>query len=300
MHRPKRSTVLWFVAVIILLVALAVVLLSSCTTVVEPLALTGPAVTASSVELADFDAVLGRFVDDRGNVDYAALQAAPDDLERFYASVALISPDSHPDLFPAENDRLAYWLNAYNAAAIVSVTRLYPIDSVKEVGVPFYLFFLPDTAGFFLLRLHVFGGESISLYGLENDIVRERFKDPRIHFALNCASAGCPRLPRTHFASDRLDEQLDRETRRFFDEPRNLEVDHGAKTIRLSEILNWYESDYTSWLAEKGVAGPSLLGFVLGYVEGSRAEDVRRAAEAGYRMEFVPYDWRLNDKGLVR
>ncbi len=234
-----------------------------------------------------FDAVLRRVVDDRGCVDYAALVADPTDLQVYVATLVAVSPDSHPARFPTGDDRLAYWLNAYNASVIDRVVRRYPIDSVKDV--------FPPLVGFFYLQRVLLGGEYVSLYGLENGVVRKRFSDPRVHFALNCASRGCPRLAARAFTGDGLQAELEREARRFVGEPRNAVVDPLTHTVWLSSIFSWYERDFTNWMRVHHPDEPATL---VGYV-GRLAEPERRAALdscTGCAVKFVPYDWRLNDR----
>ncbi len=221
--------------------------------------------------------VLAEFADSDGRLAYAELKRRPDDLEAYYRLAAAYSPDSHPDLFPTEADRLAYWLNAYNAAAIKIVLDHYPVESVRDVG-------LLPLAGFFYFRRPIFGGRAVSLYRLENDIVRPRFGDPRVHFALNCASRGCPRLPREPFDPARLNEQLDREARRFMAEERNLQIDHEARTVTLSSVFDWHRSDFPA----------DLLQYAALYLPEDRGEAL--AAAADYEVEYRPYDWRLNDQ----
>jgi len=254
---------------------------------------------ASAFDHGDLDSVLQRFVDSQGNVDYAALAADDEPLERYYARLALVSPDNHPEQFPDHDSRLAYWINAYNGAVLLSVMRAGDIASVSDVKVPWYLFYLPKNAGFFYYRELQFGGQAMSLYTLENSIVRARFADPRVHFALNCASAGCPRLPNAAFAAATLQAELDRETTRFFAESRNLMIDHGEKVIRLSQILNWHESDFTTWLTAQGTSSATLIDYVARYAPPDLRIELLGPAH-DYRLEFVPYDWRLNARDLKR
>ncbi|HEY8516203.1 MAG TPA: DUF547 domain-containing protein [Candidatus Binatia bacterium] len=254
-----------------------------------------PPPSAPPFSHALLDRVLARHVDDRGLVDYAALAREPDDLERYYALLAAVSPDSHPDLFPTRDDRLAYWINAYNAAVLVTVLRHYPIPSVTALRTPFPLSLASDKIGFFLLQRITLGGETTSLYALENSLIRPRFREPRVHFALNCASLGCPRLPRRAFAADELERQLDDETRRFFAEERNLRIDHAARVVSLSSLLDWYDGDFTGWLEERYPGkDATLLDYVALYVTPERRAELERAR--GYEIRFVPYDWGLNDQ----
>jgi hypothetical protein len=209
------------------------------------------AAAPQSFSHGEFGWVLQRFVDELGMVDYGALSASSEHIERYIGLLSRYSPDSHSELFPNGQSRLAYWINAYNAAVIKMVLTYYPISSVLDVKPPFPLFFMPDKSGFFLFQQMQFGGRAKSLYSLENGIIRKRFADPRIHFALNCASRACPRLPKRPFIAEHLDGQLDHETRRFLAEERNLSIDHKEKTILLSSIFKWYERDFLKWYGDR-------------------------------------------------
>ena len=246
-----------------------------------------------------FDRVLERFVDQRGLVDYSELRNDPNDLEAYYRTVATYSPDSHPDLFPDAKHILAYWINAYNVGAIKTVLTYYPIDSVLDVKTPALLFFLSDKAGFFFFQRLTFGGKTTSLYYLENQIIRKRFDDPRIHFAVNCASLGCPRLPQRAFSGDDLDRQLDHETRLFLAEERNFKIDHNEKAIYLSSIFQWYEKDFTNWYRRTYPGRPAdLLSYIDLYLTTEKSAELRKIADS-YDVRFVPYDWRLNDRKIL-
>jgi hypothetical protein len=246
---------------------------------------------------AELDDVLSRFVDGQGLVDYQGLAKDPAALERYHLALSARSPDSDPDVFPTSEEQLAYWINAYNASALTTVIAYYPIRSVTEVSAPFPLGLVSDKLGFFVLQRITLGGEETNLYSLENSVIRGRFTEPRVHFALNCASRGCPRLPRRAFAAAELDEQLDGETRRFFAEERNLRIDHAERAVYLSSILDWYEDDFTDWLAARRPDRPAtLLEYAALYAPPERADELARARD--YEVRFVPYDWTLNDRAL--
>jgi hypothetical protein len=244
----------------------------------------------------DFQRVLQGFVDEQGLVDYASLKNNPRDLDRYYLLLSTYSPDSHPALFPSQQSKLAYWINAYNAAAIKIVLTYYPISSVTDIKPPTFLFFLPEKAGFFVFQRVSFGGKTTSLYYLENRVIRKRFSDPRVHFALNCAALGCPRLPKRVFTSERLNEQLDREIREFLAAERNFRVDHQEKTIYISSIFKWYENDFLNWYRESSPQQEAtLLNYLSLYLPAEKGNEIRRLA-ASYRVRFIPYDWSLNDR----
>jgi len=243
----------------------------------------------------DLARVLDSFVDDEGLVDYAALHEDPAPLRRYYDLLSRYSPDATPGLFAGRDGRLAYWINAYNADVMVAVVEHYPIESVLDVERPFLFFFFPETSGFFYFQRMRFGSEEMSLHHLENEIIRERFDEPRIHFALNCASLGCPRLPREPFVPDRLDEQLERETRKFLGEERNLRFDHERRVVFVSQILEWYRDDFIGWLERHHPEEPTtLLGYVSHHVPPDRSAELQRASD--YEIRFIPYDWSLNDQ----
>jgi hypothetical protein len=267
--------------------------LGGCTAI-EP-AVAPPPAAVETFSHADLDRVLGRFVDEHGRVDYPGLAADPGDLDRYHGLLAAYSPDSHAALFPTRQARLAYWVNAYNAAVLQIVVRHYPIASVSDVRPPAVLFFAPRRSGFFLFQRVTLGGRRTSLYALENGLIRRRFREPRVHFALNCASRGCPRLPQHAFSAERLDEELDRETRRFLAEERNLRIDHAREEVWLSSIFDWYAADFRgAQRRARPAEPPTVLAWVVRHVDAERASELGRAAS--YRPRFVPYDWRLNDR----
>lgn len=243
----------------------------------------------------DLDSFLARFVDDAGGVDYPGAKRDRGDLSRYVGRVAVVSPDSRPALFTSDDDRLAYWINAYNAWVLHAVLERYPIASVRDVRPPRPLFFLPRLAGFFYLQRVTVGGEEMSLLDLENRLVRKRFADPRIHFALNCASESCPRLLRHAFHGDGLERALEAEARHFVGDPRNVRIRPEAGVVHLSSIFDWYEEDFVGWMeAQHPTAPATLLGYLALYL--NEDASARLASCTDCRIEFIPYDWTLNDQ----
>ena len=245
---------------------------------------------------ADLDAFLGRHVDAQGLVDYAAARSDRADLDRYVATLARVSPDNAPERFPSAPDRLAYWINAYNAWVLRLVLNHDPVGSVHAIGTTASEVLgplLPDGTGFFFLMRVPLGGQRLSLYTLENRVIRGRFDEPRIHFALNCASIGCPRLPRHAFDPARLEAQLTRETDRFLAETRNLAIDREAGDIRLSSIFEWYAEDFTGWMARHAPDRPATLpGWIALHGSDTTRSALRACSDCTVR--FVPYDWGLN------
>lgn len=269
--------------------------LSGCTAI-NPIPVDEPLAVSSSFNHDSYKGVLTTYVDEQGRVDYAGLKQQPDNLDLYYDSITRYSPDSNPELFPGKPYELAYWINAYNAGALKTVITYYPIKSVLEVKNPVLLFFFPDNAGFFYFQRLTFGGATTSLYYLENEVIRKRYDEPRIHFALNCASIGCPHLPRTPFTGADLDSQLDFETRKFLAEQRNFYIDHDKKAIFLSSIFKWYKEDFTKWYQERyPLSTPSLLDYIELYLSKNQQVALERV-RANYTIDFIPYDWGLNSQ----
>lgn len=234
---------------------------------------------------AELDLVQQRFVDDGGRVDYDGLSNDRKALDRYYLRLATTSPRNNPAVFPTREDELAYWINAYNATVLVTVLEHYPIDSVGDVKAPLmvrpFLFGKSRLAGFFYFQHVRLGGEKMSLYDLENKIIRG-YGESRIHFAINCASVGCPFLPQHAFHPTTLDADLDGETLRFFASPEKLLIDHEARVVWLSPILDWFREDF----------GGNLLAYVHRYASPERRAELDRAA--AYELRFMEYDWGLN------
>jgi hypothetical protein len=239
-----------------------------------------PAAAAFSYE--GWSKVLGKYVDARGYVDYEGLAKDRAELDRFIAQIEKTSPKSDPKLFPTRNDQLAYWINAYNAQVFKGVLARGPEkDSVWKGG-------LVSGYSFFVGMDIVLGGEKLNLKKLEDKYIREDFKDPRIHAALNCASKGCPRLPQTAFEGDKLDQQLDAAMSEFVSETRNVTVDDAAKTVTLSKILDWFSKDFLAYEAAHGNPDGNQIDYVNRYRAG------KAKIPSTYKMKFFEYDKSVN------
>ena len=139
------------------------------------------------------------------NVDYGAWKDSPEDLaalDRQVALLARISPVSQPEQFPTRTLQRSYWINTYNTLVLQAVLELWPLESVRDVKVSFSSRVVPGK-GFFYDRKVVVGGEETNLYDLEKEVLRQQ-KDPRLHFALNCASGSCPVLRPWEWTDEQL------------------------------------------------------------------------------------------------
>jgi hypothetical protein len=230
----------------------------------------------------DWTKVLSKYVNEKGYVNYDGLAQDRADFDRFVAAIEKTSPKSNPELFPTKNDQLAYWLNAYNAQVFKGVLARGPEkESVWKGG-------LVSGYSFFVGMDIVLGGEKTHLKTLEDKTIREGFKDPRVHAALNCASKGCPRLPQVAFLPEKLDEQLTTGMTEFVGEKRNVTVDDAAKTVTLSKIFDWFSKDFLEYEKAHGDADGTQIDFVNRF-RGSNPKVPRDD-----KIKFFEYDKSVN------
>jgi hypothetical protein len=234
--------------------------------IIEPAA--GSGAGPAAPDHGAWDALLRRHVRD-GRVDYAALKAQEEALDAYLAELADVRV---ADL--ASSDQFAFYINAYNAWTVKLILGGYPgVRSIKDLG---GLFSSPWKR-----KIARIDGRTISLDEIEHEILRPRFRDPRLHFAVNCAALSCPPLRAEAYRGPVLDRQLDEAARAFINDPeRNfLKQD----TLFLSAIFDWYGKDF----------GDDLPAFIARHAEGSLKE--RLAARRGQlRIAFLAYDWGLN------
>jgi hypothetical protein len=223
-----------------------------------------------SFDHAPWNALLGAAVRPAdGRVDYTRMKADPR-LSAYVAALAAFDPEG----LSGRNEKLAFWINAYNALAVQGVTAHWPgLKSVADVA--------PDF-GFFKARSHTVGGRLLSLDTIEHEIIRKQFAEPRIHAALNCASVSCPPLRNEAYVADRLDAQLDAQFRAFVRDPGRNRIDVASGAVALSSLFDWFKADFG------GVAG-----YIGRYLDAPAAAAVSEAEKAG-RLTYLPYDWALN------
>lgn len=229
--------------------------------------LLGLTVTARADATADWDKLLRDHVDARGRVSYDKIDRARFD-RVFAAATARPATTAKPDL--------AYWINAYNLCVWKGVLDRLP--SLKSVN---------DDKRFFAVATCSVGGAALTLNQIENDMIRKPFTDARVHMALNCASASCPELPREAFVFARLHAQLNREAKKFVADRRNVDWNPTTRVVRLSQIFDWYKEDF-------GGSPQSVIAWINRY----RAADAQLGSDA--KLEYIDYDWRLNDMRLTR
>jgi hypothetical protein len=231
---------------------------------------------------ADWQTVLTEVATNDGLVRYDALQSnsngARDALFHYVGMINQASPANRPDLFPTGADKLAYYINAYNALCMYGVL---------QKGLPSNVL----LSGLYITAKFPVGGASTTLDALEKQHVRTS-GDPRIHFALNCMSKSCPPLRKEPYEGGRLDEQLADQGRRYLGDPRGVQKVSDTK-VRLSEIFTkFYPVDFQdAYTRETGRRNPSLLDAIRPFA--GPDSPVQTATE----YESMSYDWSLNRPG---
>ena len=212
--------------------------------------------------------LLEKYVDD-GMVDYAGFQRDEEKLDRYLKELASIDPQQ---LSP--NAQYAFFINVYNAWTIKLILSAYPdVKSIKELG---SLFKTPWEKPIVELATGTF-----TLDDIEHKILRPKFKDPRIHFVVNCASISCPPLRSEPYTAKKLNSQLEDATRRFLNHPDSYRLE-GA-LFYVSRIFKWYGEDFNN----------DALGFYLQYAEDDLKQKLQAAGEK-LTVRYLEYDWGLN------
>jgi len=215
--------------------------------------------------------VLKGYVNEQGLVDYEKLKNNSTDLDKFIEQVGKANIDGL-----SRNEKKAFWINAYNALTVHLIVDKYPL---KFGGIRTINWGRPWS-----IKMKV-ANQEMSLGDIEHKILRKWDPaDPRIHFALNCASIGCPKLPNKLFDPQRLDQQLHYETKRFINDPEKVKLDREANILYHSELLNWYEEDFL-------VVASDQLEYIKKYLND---DDKIYLENNNVVLKSIKYDWGLN------
>ena len=203
--------------------------------------------------------LLKKHVKPNGMVDYKGLKNDRTELDKYLKMLS----SQQPSVDWGTNELLAYYINLYNAYTVDLILRNYPVKSIKDIDSPW-------TSEFVKV-----GDTEISLGGIENSILR-KMNEPRIHFAINCASISCPKLLNEAYTADKIEEQLERVTREFINSDKN---EISANSAKLSSIFDWYEKDFKE------------NGSVIDYI--NQYSDTK--INSGASISYKEYNWNLNE-----
>jgi hypothetical protein len=217
-------------------------------------------------------------VDANGLVDYRRWRNTTADLRLLEDYLARLS-SGDPKLPASDSSRLAFWINAYNAVTVRGILREYPTTSIRN--------HTPRLWGYNIwkhLQLYV-GGQPHSLDQIEHQVLR-KMNEPRIHFAIVCASKGCPRLLDEAYLAEKIDSQLEANAKDFFRRRQNFQHDVDQQRFLMSSILKWFEDDFGSKRRE-------LLVTISPWLP----ESAQQVAKSGVvDIELLDYDWSLNEQ----
>ena len=184
-----------------------------------------------------FQRVLDKFVVSQGpqtTVKYGELKSNSLELETFLSKISQVKIEAYDTW--TSNQKLAFLINAYNAYTLKLIINHYPVKSIKDIG---SFFSSPWKKEFFNLF-----GKKTNLDHIEHGLIRKNFKEPRIHFAVNCASLGCPSLAKKVYTGESLERQLEEAAKNFLTNPNRNRLDLKKKTLYLSKIFDWYGDDF--------------------------------------------------------
>ncbi|MEX2139434.1 MAG: DUF547 domain-containing protein [Pirellulales bacterium] len=226
-----------------------------------------------------WDELLGKYVDDKGLVDYAAWKRTPADgtkLDEYLATLsrARLNRDA------SRKARRAFWINAYNAVTVKGILREYPTTSIRNHTARLFGYNIWQDL------LLIVDGQRFSLDDIEHQILR-KMDEPRIHFAIVCAALGCPQLRAEAYTSAKLDKQLNDNAKKFLARSANFRYDADTNTIAVSSIFDWFGEDFGSTTAEQ-------LQAIADFLPNRAAQ--RAARDGNVRLQYLDYDWQLNDQ----
>lgn len=222
---------------------------------------------------AIWDDLLQKHVGDQGSVDYKGFIA---DSSQFNSYLELLSNTPPNANKWSKEAQMAYWINVYNAFTIKIVADNYPVASIKDIGPNLSIPFVNTVWDIKFIEI---GGETFDLNNVEHSMLRKQFHDPRVHFAVVCASYSCPRLLNRAFTADKLDEQLDYLAKDFLSDARKNKVT--PSKLELSKIFSWYKGDFL----DKEIK--SIQAYISQYT------DVQVDPEA--EIVWQEYKWSLNE-----
>lgn len=218
-------------------------------------------------DLVTWDMLLQKHVSLTGQVDYRGFKADHQVLENYLDSLSNFPPA--PSW--SQEQSLAYWINAYNAFTIKLIIDNWPVESIKHLGTTLPFIDSPWDIKFFKI-----GGVDFDLNTIEHEILRKQFEEPRIHFAIVCASRSCPNLMNTAYKADQIEEQLDKQVHLFINDPSKNMIT--PDQLELSKIFDWFKMDFTK------------QGSLSQYIQAYTKVDIANA-----QIAFRDYDWSLND-----
>ena len=241
---------------------------------------------AQQINYSEYDRLTRKYINAQGLVDYKGLKSELPALKTFIDQISAVSPESHSQLFPDGGEQLRFWMTAYNAWVLYIAASEYPSKSS-----------LWSFIGTFRNRDIRLGGRASSLEELEHKIIRAKYKEPRIHFYINCAAYSCPPLWQGVIAPGKTWDVLDQSAKRFINDPRNVKFDPATKKLQLSKIFDWFKDDFMTYLKDKkGVAQPHISQYILMYLDGPTRAALEKTPVGEISVSYFSYNKSLNEQ----
>ena len=245
-----------------------------------------PPLQSSGFSYAEYDRLVGKYVDQRGRVNYGALKKELSALRGFLDQLAASSPENRAELFATDGESKRYYMIAYNAYVLYFAAVAYPDKHA-----------LWAKLGWFKNKDIVLGGRKLTLNDLEHNIIRKKFLDPRIHFYLNCGAVSCPPLKARAIAEGATESELEEAARAFINSSSNVRFDAASCTLYLSKIFDWYEEDFVNYLrAKRGLERPHIVEYIKLYLDGPGAQALARVSNDQLKIKHLEYDKGLNEQ----
>lgn len=217
-----------------------------------------------------------------GNLDYKGLTKE----NKLNEYLDLLSK-SNPETLKSDSEKIAFWINVYNAFTIKAILENYPVESINDLHsggrIIGHIFSTTVWDDDFI----IINDKEYSLNDVEHKILRKEFEEPRIHFAIVCASISCPQLRHEAFIPDKLEKQLMDQAIQFFADESKNKFDVKNKIAYLSKILDWFEEDF-------GENDEEVLKFVSKYLNTKLSAQIIKNID-DWSIEYLDYDWGLNE-----
>lgn len=270
---------------------------------------------------SQWNAILQKYTEN-GLVDYSGLKKDSSVLDAYLALLTESSAAEADYESWSREEQMAFWINAYNAVTIHGILINYPI----QPGGFFARRRFPQSSirqikDFWKTEFIELAGRPVTLDGIEHEILRREFADPRIHFSIVCASIGCPVLYDRAYTAGKVNEQLAKDAIRFIADPEKVHLDRKNNILYISEIFKWYKDDFNEWEksaweeftgVDKETAeekenkpdppawlnkyGESTHGFVRFIVDYAPADISKFIVVRSPKLKYIEYDWTLNEK----
>lgn len=217
-----------------------------------------------------WDQLLTKHVRENGNVNYQGLSKDKAKLDKYLEQLSSNRPGSNA----SEKEKIAYWINVYNAFCIKLIVDHYPLESIQDLHPTVKI---PGVNTIWKKDFFKIDGEKMSLHDVEHNILRKKFDEPRIHFAINCASYSCPKLRKEAYVANKLNVQLQDQAIHFINNPKKNKIkkDH----VVISKIFQWFTGDFTK--------NGGLIDYLNKYSHKKINEDAK--------IDYMEYNWELND-----